>query len=113
MSCIRLEPFIKAKEYDGEPDILPTWQGKYRVHYQVRRGAGDEHQSSETWLLTNAVNRHLQVKKMVNQFWERLWQAKSNVEESVERSLEALGLIEERVSSSCKRCGRVEAIAQR
>jgi hypothetical protein len=31
----RLEPFVRATHYDLEPDILPTWQGKYRVHYQV------------------------------------------------------------------------------
>jgi hypothetical protein len=32
---VRLEPFINASSYDADADLLPTWQGKYRVHYQV------------------------------------------------------------------------------
>lgn len=32
----RLEPFIASRAYDPEADILPTWTGKLRVHYQVR-----------------------------------------------------------------------------
>ncbi len=32
----RLEPFIASRSYDPEADILPTWTGKLRVHYQVR-----------------------------------------------------------------------------
>lgn len=31
----RLEPFIASRAYDPEADILPTWTGKLRVHYQV------------------------------------------------------------------------------
>ncbi|KAM3567350.1 hypothetical protein VYU27_010502, partial [Nannochloropsis oceanica] len=30
----RLEPFIRSQGYEPEADILPTWQGKFRVHYQ-------------------------------------------------------------------------------
>lgn len=41
-----------------------------------------------------------QVKKMVNAFWERLWQLKEDLEDGVEQSLEAVGLIEERVCHS-------------
>jgi hypothetical protein len=40
----------------------------------------------------------LQVKKLVNRFWERLWHFKSNLEDGIERSLEAVGLIESPVS---------------
>lgn len=50
----RLEPFIASRAYDPEADILPTWTGKLRVHYQV--------------------------KKMVNRFWERLWEMKASIE---------------------------------
>ena len=39
-ACVcRLEPFINARDFDREADILPTWQGKYRVHYQVSQRA--------------------------------------------------------------------------
>lgn len=34
-----LEPFISANQYDPDADLLPTWQGKYRVHYQVSGAA--------------------------------------------------------------------------
>ncbi|CAM9395019.1 unnamed protein product [Phaeothamnion confervicola] len=68
--AFRLEPLVCGPEATvREPEILPTWQGGLRVHYQVKR------------------------------WWQGLlgtvWRLKRRVESGLEASLESLGLIDE------------------
>ena len=62
--CIHIPDFI-----DPNPDILPTWQGKLRYQYQL--------------------------KKMFSDIFNVLWSTKDSIEHGIEQYLENLGLIDE------------------
>ncbi|KAG5179132.1 hypothetical protein JKP88DRAFT_128801, partial [Tribonema minus] len=63
--AFRLEPLVSSA--NREPEILPTWQGGLRVHYQVKRWWHD--------------------------VLGRVLRAKRRVEDALEDTLESIGLI--------------------
>ncbi|CAN0260314.1 unnamed protein product [Discosporangium mesarthrocarpum] len=75
--AFRLEPLLcgSVGERKGvgwscrDPEILPTWTGGLRVHYQVKRWWSD--------------------------LWNSAWETKRRLEASIERKLEELGLIDD------------------